>query len=99
MRPSQPLRTVSGVQLQNGKSRLTSRVRQSSVTVITTLVTPGAGLRFARTLVSRAEPACVNEEKSSPLVPMAMERKLALSYTIHRLFILMFQPQRGRQLA
>src|ERR1035441_2616069 len=96
--PSQPWRAASGVKSQEGKSRLTSRVRQSSVTVITTLVTPGAGLRLARMLASKAAASWVKDENNSPLVPMAIVRKLALSSTTHRLLILMFHPHRGRQL-
>src|ERR1035441_6893347 len=96
--PSQPWRAASGAQPQEGKSRLTSRVRQSSVTVITTLVTPGAGLRLARMLASKAAASWVKDENNSPLVPMAIVRKLALSSTTHRWLILMFQPHRGRQL-
>src|ERR1022692_3184785 len=97
MAPSQLRLAASGVQAQEGKSRVNSRVWQSSVTVITALVTPGAGLRFARMLVSRLAESSVKEENNSPLVPMAMVRKLAVSSTTHRLFTLMFQPQRGRQ--
>src|ERR1700690_4081248 len=98
MQPSQPLRAASGVQAQDGNSSVTSRVRQSSVTVICALVAPSIGMRLARMFVSSDAPSCVKEENNSPFVPMAMERNVAVVSATICLFILTFQPQCGAQL-
>src|SRR4051794_2701284 len=98
MQLSQPLRALSGVQVPAGNSSVTSRVRQSRVTVISALVAPAMGAMLASTLVWRLARGSVNEESNSPLALMATERKLeAGSLTISG-FSFTFQPQCGRQL-